>query len=707
MSQRTNIAASRRKAPKSTGSSGGAAGSPGFGSLTSAGAAPMGVSHPPHPFTAATRLRYWFDLTLSRGSGAMILWLAAVTAAFVAVAGAGLYVVARHTDVRETASGVSEGIWDALMRTLDPGTVTGDDTAWIFRLLSLAITIVGIFIFSTLIGLISSVIDRLIDDLRKGRGIVVESGHTLILGWSDKAHMLIEELKVANASERNPCIVVLAERDRMQLDDEINTHHRGNLALDLLTGRTALGLAKQLFRRSHGRTRVVCRSGNPSNPADLALVSPTTAANVVILSDGTPDGDARATTTLLSLMSFDRDLGGRSVVVELVDGSNAAALSEATGGRVKTIVSSELVARVAAQVCRQAGLGAVYQELLDFEGCEMYFVDGAKLDGMYWSQVVMAWEACTAIGVILEDGEVVLNPPRSHRVSAAEQVVVIAEDDSEIGVPRRIELTATPPEDVAEREAHTPDPVELLLVGWNGSAAGVLRHLAAGAGPGSRINVAVDPHLVEVTAREIEEAVEGFDVAIQLIDADATRLDEMRRLLQGESWGRVVLLGYRDALSIAEADARTLLSLVHARSILVGDHPSAGASIVAELLDPRSVELGRIANPDDFVVSERLTSLLMAQLAENGGLAPVFEELLDGVGTEIMLVPADLYFDESSAGPTSAPTWRQIVERAGMRGETALGYARIPDVQSHGVTINPSKSETLGDREGLRLVVVR
>ena len=123
-------------------------------------------------------------------------------------------------------------------------------------------TLAGIFVLSILIGIISSGIESRLEELRKGRTLVVEQGHTLILGWSPKLHQILTELEVANANQRNPCVVVLADRDKVAMEDEVRA------------------------RAGDGRrTRVICRSGSTSDAADLDLVRPEHAKSILVLLD--------------------------------------------------------------------------------------------------------------------------------------------------------------------------------------------------------------------------------------------------------------------------------------------------------------------------------------------------------------------------------------------------------------------------------------
>ena len=75
----------------------------------------------------------------------------------------------------------------------------------------------------------------------------------------------------------------------------------------------------------------------------------------------------------------------------------------------------------------------------------------------------------------------------------------------------------------------------------------------------------------------------------------------------------MIVLSYSDELDHEEADSRTL-TLLHLREI--ADRSSRSFSIVSEMLDDRNRELAEIAR-GGFIVSDRLVSLMMCQVAEN------------------------------------------------------------------------------------------
>jgi thiol:disulfide interchange protein DsbD len=57
----------------------------------------------------------------------------------------------------------------------------------------------GVFVTGTLIAILTEMVRDKIAQLREGRSRVIESGHTVILGWSSQTLVLIRELATAKA----------------------------------------------------------------------------------------------------------------------------------------------------------------------------------------------------------------------------------------------------------------------------------------------------------------------------------------------------------------------------------------------------------------------------------------------------------------------------------------------------------------------------
>ena len=170
-----------------------------------------------------------------------------------------------------------------------------------------------------------------------------------------------------------------------------------------------------------------------------------------------------------------------------------------------------------------------------------------------------------------------------------------------------------------------------------------------------------------------------------------------------DPYDHVVTLSYSDSLGPQAADAKTLITLLHLRDIAAktGRQPS----IVSEMLDVRNRQLAEVTRADDFIVSEKLVSLLLSQISESRDLAAVFADLFDPEGSELYLKPAGDYV--TLGRPVSFGT---VVEAARRRGEVAIGYrsaAFSADAKaSYGVRVNPPKADRVTFADGDRVIVL-
>ena len=597
------------------------------------------------------RLRYWFDGTMAHGTPALVAWLALVTLTLITAFSLFLLVT-------EWAPAPEDGerpgffgqLFTSLMHALDPGTVAGDTGSWFFLVTMLVLTIAGLFIVSALIGVIAAGIDNRLAELRRGRSLVVERDHTVILGWSDTVFAMLRELSIANESRRRPAVVVLADRDKVEMEDEIREK------VPDLRG-----------------TRVVVRSGSPLDLGDLRLASLRDARSIIVLSPEGDDPDPGVIKTLLALTHDDAITA--PVVAEIRDPRHLEAARLVGGDRALVLDKQETVARLLVQSARQSGAAAVYTELFDFDGDEIYFHLDPRLSGATYSEAVLAYEDVSVIGLSTAAG-VRLNPPSDTPVGDAE-LVVIAGDDSALGStsPRAGEVDAAA---LSTAPAVVEQPSTILVIGWNDRAVTVLRELDQYSAPGSTLHV-----VTELGEPDLPDLSNLAATTTMVRSLDRSTLESLSVLEHDQ----VIVLCYSDQLDVQRADSRTLVTLLHLRQI-IGERTD-GPTVVSEMLDDRNRALAQVAQVDDVIVSDEIISLMLSQLSENVRLGPVFDDLLDADGAEVYLRPVAGYVQ---VGVTTS--YATVVAAAAARGETAIGY-RVTADRADGIIVNPAKSREL------------
>lgn len=615
------------------------------------------------------RLRYRFDSSMSRGTPALVAWLSVATLALILVFTLVTTVLGLRPETDDVDRGFLRELVQSLFHALDPGTVAGDGySSWQFLITMLLLTVGGLFIVSALIGVIAAGIDEKLADLRRGRSLVLESDHTVILGWSDSIFTIVRELTLANESRRKPVVVVLADRDKVEMEEQIE--------------------AKVPDLRG---TRVVCRSGSPMDIDELAVASPAAARSIILLAPDSDDPDAEVIKTLLALTHGVEDPeSGPRIVAEIRDPGNLEAARLVGHRRTALLDIRETVAKLVVQTSRQSGAAAVYTELFDYEGDEIYFLDDHGLEGTTYGEAQQFFEAVTVIGLTGEHGTK-LNPPAGTLVGP-QTLIVLAEDDSVLQSSTR--ATARP--DLAALGVETGTlarPTRALLLGWNERAPIVLRELDHYAEPGSTLTV--------VTSYGVPEIPVLDHLAVSVVPASTTNRAVLERHLV-DGLDQVLVLCYSDDLDVQTADARTLVTLLHVRDIVA--RFEVAPPVVSEMLDDRNRVLAQVADIDDVVVSGEIVSLLVTQLSEDQRLEAVFGELLGSEGSEIYLRPAEWY-----VAPGREVTWATVVAGAVRRGETAIGFtsAALADGDAEfGVVVNPAKSDLLVAEAGDRVVVL-
>jgi hypothetical protein len=357
-------------------------------------------------------------------------------------------------------------------------------------------------------------------------------------------------------------------------------------------------------------------------------VSPKAARAVIVLraEDG---GDAVTTRSVLALESagVGPDV---PVVVEFVRSQHTAALMAATDLQVHVIVVEEWIARITARVARFPSLSVVFQDLLDFDGSEVYFkAVPPELVGASLREVIAGSSEISIFG-LMRDGEAVLVPAADMLVRPDDLLIVLTESAFSGVIGRRTvsanDGAATDPTHSVARE-----PQELAVIGWGALGEEILSDLALDLPLGSRVHVlSSDPSSLERLSHW-----QHPKLVVAPRSGNETDPDDLKALFHEFAIDRVVLLADRARRTPMDADAHVLLTLLELRHM--PDAPGA-KRIVAELVDPRSLALVQQDVNEVFIVGERLVCLLMAQISQDARRAEVLEAIFSADGPDVLAI---------------------------------------------------------------------
>lgn len=596
---------------------------------------------------------------------------------------------------------VSVSAWLAWTYVADPGT-HADAEGLGHKIVSFLITLGGMLVFALMIGIISDVIGEKVDHLKEGKARVLEAGHTLILGWSDKALAIIQEIAYANESEGGGIIVILAEEPKEEMEEI---------------------LASAVEAREHGLrllgSQVIFRSGNPRTEKALHQVSAPTARSIIALSPDSLDpdeADSRMIRQVLALKAL-HDLQCH-VVVEMQDIDNQNLVSLIAPNICEVVVAHDVIGRLMIQCSRSPGLANVIEELIGFQGSEFYFSEWPELVGKSFFEVTCRFDDAIPSGVKMADGTIIVNPENDYILKKGDKLLCLAEDNDSYEVNKG----TFPIHEIKEFKGSTPEghKEKMLFCGWRRDMADMIKQLDEYVHEGSELWLFNAVPTME--RRELfldkgnKEELTTQNLTIKhVVGNPIVRRDLLKLQASDESGaltGEVAYLDDFDSLLILadvqngtdmqSSDSRSLSSVLIIQDIqqkLYAKHVKQGRPVkplcspISEILDTRTRSLLSVANCTSYVMSNQIISSLIAQVAEDRDLNYVLSHLLCAEGSEIYLRRASCYMDFNDKESAKECFWNMAVRARSMQ-QVAIGYRR--KAEDHKVILNPpNKSENI------------
>jgi ion channel POLLUX/CASTOR len=628
-------------------------------------------------------LRYRLDDIFSRSSLSHFVLLVLLSLAVVLI-GMTAYFFGLFSPENDAVSGIESkidrGLWDSLWWSLkhliDPGFFEENYGATLpVAAMSLLIAIMGMVIFGILIGFISTSMETRLAALKQGNSPVKETGHTLILGWSNKVVQILRLLGRADARCR---VVVLGRPEITEMQETLR----------------AAGIPGPPLK-------LILRSGSPSNLLELKRVAFEHARSIIVLAGWTRDADAsgrdvEAIKTAMLLSSFPDWAQNKPVLVAEVNRKQNADIARIAGrNQISVVSSSEVIGKIIVQAARQKGLSHVYSEILSTEGNSIRVMHEPSCIGKRFGDIQFGFTAAIPIGISWrqeKSGEIRyaagLNPEPDYAIDGDDQLVLLCGTDGS-----RYDTQARPHvSKVTRTENYRKEPLNRILVlGFNDNVHDILREFDGHVLPGSHVHVVSSFDDEEVRRRLDRYATRAYRNIDVRFSAGETVSSGFLRSLEPATYDCIITLA--DESNDDEPDARSIMVLLLLGDILKAAPGGPRVHVVSEIHEPRDRELVARTAAQEIIVSPEIVSMQLTQISQQPVLESIYRELLSAGGTEICLKPASRYVE-----PGVACSFRDLQYAAQAMMETALGVrlAAPPGggAGGHGVILNPARDDT-------------
>ncbi len=610
------------------------------------------------------RFRYWFDNMMSKGTPSLLLLLGVITTIVVVTGGLLSVFLGGADGSGETSTGHS--IWFTLMHAINTGVLAKEEGTVPYLAVMTIVTLVGIFITSFLIGTISNGIKDKITQLQRGKSLVIESGHTVIIGFNDNIISIIEELAEANANQQDAVVVIMAEEDTLTMTEVI----KDNIP-------------------DTGRLRVVCRNGRPDSPNDLKVCSLETCKSIMVnLND-----DFMTVKTILTCKNLLEEYKNDSafIIATIRDREVLHPAKIAGGDRVTILNFHKTIARLMVQSVRHPGMSEVLKELLSFKGNEIYVESIPEAAGLSLSEINLRLPGATAIG-LLRDGKPLLNCEKDTAYAAGDELIRIDLDDDAI----QLQDPAIVKENLFSQDSGVlEEPHTLLVLGYTDMLPQILIEEDQSSVPGSKVIIAAEPGRIDMNSLPAPDRLKNITV-----DVRECRIFKRNTIesLVAEKPSSIMLMADTD-LKEEEADARTLMLQLHLTDI--AEEIGKDIPLTIEMNKARNQRLSQMMRATDFVISSSITAKMMVQIAEQRHNKEILDDLLSEGGSSIHMRPISRY-----VAPGNPVDFYTLGASADRFDEVAIGYKKHTEDGAFTIKINPLKEEEATFLEEDNLIVI-
>jgi len=261
-----------------------------------------------------------------------------------------------------TANTFADGLWWCVRQLESPdnlvGSIRGDPVAIV---LSLGLTLTGVFLVAFVIGIGTSVMEQLF--AAESTRPVSTRAHSVVAGPVERAEVLVRQVVLLFRKNRDALAVA-----RVGPIARLASILRRRSEPVILLGKRAQP-PPYLFEQ--GMEGVVFRNGDPTRTEDLELANVAASRRVIVLSDPAAGADADAVVVATSIAARRANPAAR-IYAEVHREETAAILRSVAGDRTYPFEASRFLGLFLAQHLTVPGVDRLYRETFAVAGSEFY-----------------------------------------------------------------------------------------------------------------------------------------------------------------------------------------------------------------------------------------------------------------------------------------------------------------------------------------------
>lgn len=353
------------------------------------------------------------------------------------------------------------------------------------------------------------------------------------------------------------------------------------------------------------------------------------------------------------------------------------------------MVSHDLTGRLMIQCALQPGLARVFAHILAFSDNEFYFKCFPSLSRRRFADVCFLLDDAIPFGIHLKNPlilktkegdagrlvKIMINPPGDQTLDPEDEIIVIAEDDDSFK-PNEKGFNWVDPKDVPDFEEPKPEPANMLIIGFRRDLDDMINEIDKWVSPGSKLT----SFAVAKPSERMQILLDGGlnpefeNLVLFNLEGNPVILRHLEEKIDIQSFTSIIVLtesvdADNNPLTPLNCDSRTLVTVLLIRNIL--EQTQSKGALVCEILDPRTEKLLELAKLDDFLSSNDLCSMALAQVAKESDIHGLLETIFSPEGDEMHIKDIRLYAYEQEQ-----LSWWEITARARMRGEVAMGFLK-------------------------------